>query len=167
VLAPHFHSEGVPERKVSEVHDLMSLVLPRVCPVMNRTWMHHLNLISSCGLYYKQCCPYLEISTAEHKSNRLQFAIRVNSRNHNVLKRDDIIRRVASVVGPGHKVDLKNYDLLILIELYKVCHHFGLERGLGIRCLDTSATNQRYLNWSLFIVLLQLTLISPNRTPAA
>lgn len=50
----------------------------------------------------------------------LQFAIRVNSRNHSVLKRDDIIKLVAQVVGPAHKVDLKNFDALILVELYKV-----------------------------------------------
>lgn len=31
-----------------------------------------------------------------------------------------MIKQVASAVGPGHQVDLKNYDLLILVELYKV-----------------------------------------------
>lgn len=49
-----------------------------------------------------------------------QFAIRPTLRNHNVLTRDGIIKLVASVVGPGHEVDLKNYDLLILVEVYKV-----------------------------------------------
>lgn len=41
-------------------------------------------------------------------------------RNHNILKRDGIIQQVAKAVGPGHKVDLKNYDLLILVEVYTV-----------------------------------------------
>lgn len=31
-----------------------------------------------------------------------------------------IIQKVASLVGPGHKVDLKNYDDLILVEFYTV-----------------------------------------------
>lgn len=49
-----------------------------------------------------------------------QFAIRTTSRNHHVLKRDDIIKCVAKCVGPKHSVDLKKYDLLILVEIYKV-----------------------------------------------
>jgi tRNA acetyltransferase TAN1 len=33
-----------------------------------------------------------------------------------------VIKLVAQVVGPGHKVNLKQYDLLILVEVYKnVC----------------------------------------------
>ncbi len=51
----------------------------------------------------------------------LQFAIRPSLRNHSVLTREVIIRRVAAAVGPGHTVDLKHYDLLILVEVYKVC----------------------------------------------
>ena len=49
-----------------------------------------------------------------------QFAIRPTIRNHRDLKRDDVIKTVAAAVGPGHKVDLKGYDLLILVEIYKV-----------------------------------------------
>ncbi len=49
-----------------------------------------------------------------------QFAIRPNIRNHSVLKRDAVIKQVAAAVGPMHSVDLRNYDLLILIEIYKV-----------------------------------------------
>ena len=48
-------------------------------------------------------------------------------RNHNVLKRDMIIQKVASLVGPGHKVDLKNYDKLIVVEAYKVTITSSLE----------------------------------------
>ncbi|KNG52626.1 thump domain-containing protein [Stemphylium lycopersici] len=33
--------------------------------------------------------------------------------------RDDVIKTIASAVGPGHKVDLKGYDLLILVEIYQ------------------------------------------------
>ncbi|KAH6637761.1 hypothetical protein C7974DRAFT_432618 [Boeremia exigua] len=48
-----------------------------------------------------------------------KFAIRPTIRNHRDLKRDDVIKTVAAAVGPGHKVDLKGYDLLILVEIYK------------------------------------------------
>lgn len=41
-------------------------------------------------------------------------------RNHNVLTRDSIIKQVAAIVGPGHEVDLKNYELLIVVEVYQV-----------------------------------------------
>jgi hypothetical protein len=34
-----------------------------------------------------------------------------------------VINTVAAAVGPGHKVDLKNYDLLIIVEIYKVRFH--------------------------------------------
>ena len=61
-------------------------------------------------------------------TDSLQFAIRPTIRNHNVLKRDDVIRQVASVVGPGHKVDLKNPDLLIMVEIYTVSLDEGCQR---------------------------------------
>jgi tRNA acetyltransferase TAN1 len=51
----------------------------------------------------------------------MQFAVRPNMRNHNTMKRDAIIKMVAGLVGQPHKVDLKNYDLLITIEIYQVC----------------------------------------------
>jgi tRNA acetyltransferase TAN1 len=46
-------------------------------------------------------------------------------RNHNTMKRDAIIKMVAGLVGQPHKVDLKNYDLLITIEIYQVCAYAG------------------------------------------
>lgn len=51
----------------------------------------------------------------------LKFAIRPQLRNHNTLSRGEIIKTVAECVGNdhGHKVDLKNYDKLILIEVFK------------------------------------------------
>jgi tRNA acetyltransferase TAN1 len=42
------------------------------------------------------------------------------------MKRDDVIKQVATAVGDKHRVDLKNYDLLILVEIYQVS-------GEGIR----------------------------------
>lgn len=35
-----------------------------------------------------------------------------------------MINRVAAIVGPGHRVDLKDYDLLILVDIYKVCNYY-------------------------------------------
>ena len=51
-----------------------------------------------------------------------KFAIRPTRRNHNVLQRDDIIKQIATFVGPKHTVDLKNYDHLILVDVYRVSH---------------------------------------------
>ncbi|KAI8939410.1 hypothetical protein NX059_003192 [Plenodomus lindquistii] len=48
-----------------------------------------------------------------------KFAIRPSIRNNKDLKRDGVIKSVAAAVGSGHKVDLKDYDLLILVEIYK------------------------------------------------
>lgn len=49
------------------------------------------------------------------------FAIRPTRRNHNVMNRDEIIRQVARIVGRDHSVDLKNYDHLVLVDVYRVC----------------------------------------------
>ena len=49
-----------------------------------------------------------------------KFAIRPTRRNHNVMKRDDIIRQLAKLVGSRHSVDLKNYDHLVVVEIYRV-----------------------------------------------
>ncbi|KAI9834214.1 MAG: hypothetical protein M1819_003052 [Sarea resinae] len=54
-----------------------------------------------------------------HQGEARKFAIRPSLRNHSTLTRDRIIKQVASTVGPGHKVDLKDYEFLILVEVYK------------------------------------------------
>ena len=51
---------------------------------------------------------------------RVQFAIRTTIRNHAVLTRDVVIKHVANAVGSPHTVDLTKYQLLILVEIYKV-----------------------------------------------
>nr|POE64853.1 uncharacterized protein c25h2.10c [Quercus suber] len=67
-----------------------------------------------------------------------KFAIRPTLRNHNVLTRDSVIKQVASLVGPGHAVDLKNYDLLIVVEVYQnIC---------GMSVLDNSFERLKRLN---------------------
>ncbi|KAK2871853.1 hypothetical protein FQN49_002764 [Arthroderma sp. PD_2] len=46
-----------------------------------------------------------------------KYAIRPTIRNNTDCHRDSVIKLVASIVGSGHSVDLKNYDLLILVEV--------------------------------------------------
>ncbi|KAL1953141.1 hypothetical protein VTO42DRAFT_3555 [Malbranchea cinnamomea] len=46
-----------------------------------------------------------------------KYAIRPTIRNNVTLSRDTVIKTVARMVGPGHSVDLKNYDLLILVDV--------------------------------------------------
>lgn len=36
------------------------------------------------------------------------------------MKRDEVIQQVAAVVGDRHSVDLKHYDLMILVDIYRV-----------------------------------------------
>ena len=36
------------------------------------------------------------------------------------MKRDDVIKQVANAVGTLHSVNLKDYDLLILVDIYRV-----------------------------------------------
>lgn len=58
----------------------------------------------------------------------LQFAIRPVVRGNSKFNRDLLIKTIAQVVGPGHSVDLKNYDLLILVEVVQV--RFSPERPI-------------------------------------
>ncbi|KAL8817805.1 MAG: hypothetical protein Q9223_003433 [Gallowayella weberi] len=48
-----------------------------------------------------------------------KFAIRTTIRNNHAMKRDDIIKRVAGLVGEPHTVDLKKYDQLVLVDVYR------------------------------------------------
>ncbi|EUC49684.1 hypothetical protein COCMIDRAFT_83839 [Bipolaris oryzae ATCC 44560] len=48
-----------------------------------------------------------------------KFAIRPSIRNNKEFLREDVIKTIAATVGPGHKVDLKGYDLLIIVEIYQ------------------------------------------------
>ncbi|KAK5108625.1 hypothetical protein LTR62_008116 [Meristemomyces frigidus] len=67
-----------------------------------------------------------------------KFAIRPTLRNHNVLSRDSIIKQVASIVGQGHQVDLKNYELLIIVEVYQnIC---------GVSVVDNSFERLKRFN---------------------
>lgn len=39
------------------------------------------------------------------------------------MKRDAVIKQVADTVGAPHTVDLMKYDLLVIVEFYKVSRH--------------------------------------------
>ena len=49
-----------------------------------------------------------------------KYAIRPTIRNNELLKRDKVIKMVADIVGPEHPVDLSKYELLILVDVYRV-----------------------------------------------
>lgn len=64
-----------------------------------------------------------EDESEEGKSReRFSYAIRPTIRNHNQLKRKEIIDTVANLIHDDHKVDLTKPDKTILIEVYQnVC----------------------------------------------
>ncbi|KAJ4387982.1 hypothetical protein N0V93_008585 [Gnomoniopsis smithogilvyi] len=50
------------------------------------------------------------------------FAIRPSIRNHSSLKRDDVIKSIANLVDPQHKVNLGAPEKVILVDIYQtVC----------------------------------------------
>ncbi|KAK6850897.1 hypothetical protein PG990_008200 [Apiospora arundinis] len=75
------------------------------------------------------------------------YAIRVSSRAHNNLKTQDVIKLIASLVGPRHKVDLTNPDKFILVEIFQTFCGMSVVEGdwndlkrYNIRELYESAT---------------------------
>lgn len=49
----------------------------------------------------------------------VKFAIRPTIRNNNQVNREEMIRQVAAAVGARHSVDLKHYDKIILVDVYR------------------------------------------------
>ncbi|KAH7029388.1 thump domain-containing protein [Microdochium trichocladiopsis] len=47
------------------------------------------------------------------------YAIRPTFRAHNQMKRDDVIKKVASLIPPRHKVNLTTPDKVILVDIYQ------------------------------------------------
>ncbi|RDL32503.1 Uncharacterized protein BP5553_08959 [Venustampulla echinocandica] len=63
-----------------------------------------------------------EADESTPKPPRHSYAIRPTIRNHNSLKRDVVIKQVASLIGDTHSVNLTKPDKVILIEIYQtVC----------------------------------------------
>lgn len=52
----------------------------------------------------------------------MKYAIRPNLRDNTSMNRDSVIQTIASVIGREHIVDLKNYDVIVLVETVKVFH---------------------------------------------
>jgi tRNA acetyltransferase TAN1 len=50
----------------------------------------------------------------------VQYAIRHTVRNHNVFKSDYVIKKIAEMIDPKHKVNLTNPDKVILVEVFQV-----------------------------------------------
>ncbi|KAH8819622.1 hypothetical protein F5884DRAFT_20133 [Xylogone sp. PMI_703] len=63
-----------------------------------------------------------KIQRYAHAGIPFTYAIRPTIRNHSALKRDAVIKQVASLVGDKHRVDLTKPDKVIIIEIYQtVC----------------------------------------------
>jgi tRNA acetyltransferase TAN1 len=97
VLAPHFHVPDQAGKKVSVPCGAFAIV-------------------HSCFICR---IPFLRSDILIHWCVQ-KFAIRPSIRNNKEFTRDGVIKTVAAAVGPGHKVDLHGYDLLILVEIYQV-----------------------------------------------
>jgi tRNA acetyltransferase TAN1 len=50
----------------------------------------------------------------------LEYAIQPHARDNNTMTRDPVIAVVGSVIGRDHIVELKGYDVLVLVETVKV-----------------------------------------------
>ncbi|KAI1082633.1 hypothetical protein F5B20DRAFT_578303 [Whalleya microplaca] len=55
----------------------------------------------------------------EAKREPYSYAIRLSFRAHNILKRDDVIKNVASLIAPSHKVNLTAPGKVILIDIFR------------------------------------------------
>ncbi|KAF3763755.1 hypothetical protein M406DRAFT_262840 [Cryphonectria parasitica EP155] len=63
-----------------------------------------------------------EVENADGETQPATFAIRPSIRNHNTLKRDDVIKQIANMVDPQHKVNLGAPHKVILLDIYQtVC----------------------------------------------
>ncbi|KAI1385249.1 uncharacterized protein F4822DRAFT_338657 [Hypoxylon trugodes] len=67
-----------------------------------------------------QAAAQTDAYTVRHslKSNP-EYAIRPTFRAHNILKRDDVIKKVADLISSHHKVNLSSPDKVILIDIYQ------------------------------------------------
>lgn len=71
----------------------------------------------------------LNEQTMGPRDQGVKYAIRPTLREHNVMKRDGIIEQVAGAVGGGYVVDLKQPDVVILVEVYRNVLGLGVVGG--------------------------------------
>lgn len=118
----------VPEEFLKKIMD--DLVDPEN-KIKRTRYVHKLTPITySCNATMEQIlkladrviAPHFHTDEAE-KGDGYKFAIEVNRRNFNTIPKMDIINNLVSFVCENgkykHKVDLKNYDKLILVECFK------------------------------------------------
>ncbi|EEP82629.1 conserved hypothetical protein [Uncinocarpus reesii 1704] len=77
-----------------------------------------------------------------HTGSSKKYAIRPSVRNNHEWPRDTVIQLVARAVGQGHTVDLKNYDVLILVEVMQCVEILRCALGSFVgdqHALDSSA----------------------------
>lgn len=48
-------------------------------------------------------------------------------RNHTILKSEAVIKMIAGMVKPEHKVNLRTPDKVILVEIFQVCRIIPLD----------------------------------------
>ncbi|EFQ98125.1 THUMP domain-containing protein [Nannizzia gypsea CBS 118893] len=58
-----------------------------------------------------------------------KYAIRPTIRNNTDCQRDSVIKLIAGIVGSEHSVDLKNYDLLILVDVIQTMCGMSVVEG--------------------------------------
>ncbi|KAK0373524.1 THUMP domain-containing protein [Colletotrichum paranaense] len=69
-------------------------------------------------------------SDARTEKPACTYAIRPSIRSNNSLDRDTLIKQIASVVSPRHKVDLTNADKVILVDVFQsFCGMSVIERS--------------------------------------
>ncbi len=74
----------------------------------------------------------------EKDQKPVKFAINVNKRNFNTIEKAEIIKKIAESVGRdhGHKVDLKKYQKLVMVECFK--------NNIGLSVVDDYDKFSRY-----------------------
>ncbi|KAI1751108.1 hypothetical protein F4782DRAFT_506895 [Xylaria castorea] len=60
-----------------------------------------------------------EAETGDSEDSACSYAIRPTLRSHTTLKRSMIIEKVANMISKRHRVDLKNPDKVIIIEIFQ------------------------------------------------
>ncbi|KAK6952671.1 hypothetical protein Daesc_004962 [Daldinia eschscholtzii] len=70
------------------------------------------------------------------KAEAYSYAIRPSFRAHNTLKRDDVIKKVASLIVSRHKVNLTSPDKVILIDIYQIRTNKSRQTFCGMSVVD-------------------------------
>lgn len=125
-----------PEELVKKIMD--ELVDPANTVKRTRYVQKLTPIMSSCSASLDQLNKLAEhvlgprFHTEEAKEQGVKFAIEVTRRNFNTIPKMDIINTLVSYIGQNqtykHKVDLKDYDKLVLVECFK--------NNIGISVVD-------------------------------